>query len=159
EIELQWREFESRADCTVFQKFDWLEKWQRHIGARDEVRPAIVLGRNGEGCLLFILQFAIATCGHVRRLIWLGSDLCDYNAPLLVPLFSESVSPERFVRLWRDIVKLLRSDPHFRFDLIDLQKMPEMVGAQTNPFLHIKVLANPSGAYVATLRQDWDEFY
>jgi CelD/BcsL family acetyltransferase involved in cellulose biosynthesis len=56
-------------------------------------------------------------------------------------------------------VRLVGADPRFRFDLVDLQKMPEMVGTQHNPFLGIKVLANPSGAYVATLGSNWDEFY
>src|SRR6185295_1319791 len=54
---------------------------------------------------------------------------------------------------------LLRSDRRLRFDLIDLQKMPEQIGAQRNPFLDLPVLAHPSGAYVATLGSDWDEFY
>src|SRR6185295_1599771 len=54
---------------------------------------------------------------------------------------------------------LLRSDRRLRFDLIDLQKMPEQVGGQRNPFLDLPVLAHPSGAYVATLGSDWDEFY
>src|SRR5262249_47593078 len=54
----------------------------------------------------------------------------------------------------------LRANDRFRFDLVDLQKMPETVGTQRNPFLGIKVLANPSGAYVATLgSSSWDEFY
>ena len=37
--------------------------------------------------------------------------------------------------------------------------MPEAVGAQRNPFLDLKVRANPSGAYVAMLGGDWDAFY
>jgi CelD/BcsL family acetyltransferase involved in cellulose biosynthesis len=46
-----------------------------------------------------------------------------------------------------------------RFDLIDLQKMPEMIGAQRNPFLDLQVLDHPSGAYVANLGHDWEAFY
>src|SRR5665811_2337324 len=46
-IERDWRAFEPHADCTVFQSFDWLATWQRHIGARNGVRPAIVV------CLLY----------------------------------------------------------------------------------------------------------
>src|SRR5665811_2193096 len=46
-IERDWRAFEAQADGTVFQCFDWLATWQRHIGARNGVRPAIVV------CLLY----------------------------------------------------------------------------------------------------------
>jgi CelD/BcsL family acetyltransferase involved in cellulose biosynthesis len=95
----------------------------------------------------------------VRRLTWLGSELCDYNAPLLAPHFGDQQSAQRFGLLWQDIVNLLQTLPQFRFDLIDLQKMPEAVGAQRNPFLNLKVLVNPSGAHIATLTGDWDAFY
>jgi CelD/BcsL family acetyltransferase involved in cellulose biosynthesis len=159
EVEHEWKAFETRAERTVFQTFDWLAKWQRHIGARRKARPAIVLGRDRDGHLLFILQFAIEARGPVRCLTWLGSELCDYNAPLLAEHFSDSVNAERFVLIWRDVIKRLRAEPRFRFDFVDLEKMPETVGAQANPFLNIKVRANPSGAYVANLGPDWEEFY
>ena len=38
-IENDWRAFEERADCTVFQTFDWLSAWHRHIGVREGVKP------------------------------------------------------------------------------------------------------------------------
>jgi CelD/BcsL family acetyltransferase involved in cellulose biosynthesis len=159
EVEREWKAFERRADCTVFQTFDWLAKWQRHIGKRRDTTPAIVLGGNAEGHLLFILQLAIEARGMVRCLTWLGSELCDYNAPLLAKDFSAQLGGDRFVALWRDVIALLRRDPRFSFDLVDLQKMPETVGAQRNPFLDLPVLAHPSGAYVATLDRDWERFY
>jgi len=33
-VEAEWRGFEQVADCTVFQTFDWLAAWHRHIGLR-----------------------------------------------------------------------------------------------------------------------------
>src|SRR5262245_42651638 len=62
-VEPAWRAFEQQADCTVFQVFDWLAAWQRQIGARRGTTPAIVLGRDVGGELLFILQLAIETRG------------------------------------------------------------------------------------------------
>src|SRR5204863_6108247 len=50
-----WRMFEQRADCTPFQTFDWLSTWQRCIGARAGVVPAILTGRRLTGELLFLL--------------------------------------------------------------------------------------------------------
>ena len=45
-IENDWRAFEERADCTVFQTFDWLSAWLRHIGARENGKPVVVIGRH-----------------------------------------------------------------------------------------------------------------
>jgi CelD/BcsL family acetyltransferase involved in cellulose biosynthesis len=158
-LEAQWKSFERRADCTAFQSFDFLAAWQRHIGMRNGTVPAIVLGRAEDGQLLFILQLAVESRGLVRRLCWLGSDLCDYNAPLLDPCFSHHIDAEAFAALWGDVTDLLQADPRFRFDCVDLQKMPETIGAQTNPFVHLQVLPHPSGAYVAHLGDDWNAFY
>jgi CelD/BcsL family acetyltransferase involved in cellulose biosynthesis len=158
-IEQEWKSFERHADCTVFQTFDWLAAWQRHIGIRNGTTPAIVLGRDDHGELLFILQLAVETRSLGRCLIWLGSDLCDYNAPLLAAGFSHLCHSDRFKALWQDIIALLRAEPRFRFDWIDLQKMPETIGTQRNPFLNLQLLAHPSGAYVTNLTAQWDEFY
>jgi CelD/BcsL family acetyltransferase involved in cellulose biosynthesis len=155
----EWKAFEQRADHTPFQSFDWLMAWQRHIGAPRGTIPAIVLGRDGDGELLFILQLAVETHELTRRLTWLGSQLCDYNAPILASKFSGRMSAERFVLAWQDVLQHLRSDARLRFDLIDLQKMPDAIGTQRNPFLDLQVLPHPSGAYVANLDRDWEAFY
>ena len=158
-LESEWKEFERKADCTVFQTFGWLSKWQQHIGNLHGTSPAIVFGREAEGAPIFIIQLAIERNGPIRRLTWLGSELCDYNAPLLAADFAQRLDATRFVGLWDQIVSLLRSQAEFRFDFIDLEKMPETVGAQRNPFLSLPLRPHPSGAYVATLADDWEKFY
>jgi CelD/BcsL family acetyltransferase involved in cellulose biosynthesis len=152
-VEEEWRRFECRADCTVFQAFDWLFRWYAHIGLRSGVCPTIVVGRLAHETL-FLLPFAI-TPGAVRRLTFLGSDFCDYNVPLLAANFSKRMPVEDFLRLWRDILARL----HGKFDLIDLSKMPELVGAQRNPLLALDVSLNPSGAHATQLPVAWNEFY
>ena len=99
-IERDWRGFEPHADCTVFQSFDWLASWQRHIGVRNGVRPAIVVGRDGAGAILFLFPLSVRAAGFARELAWLGSELCDYNTPLLAPAFSERFNRTRFLSLW-----------------------------------------------------------
>src|SRR6185369_5311380 len=99
-LEAEWRDFEAKADCTAFQCFDWAAKWQRHIGSRKGTRPAIVLGRDADGALLFLFQLAVERNRLARRLTWLGSELCDYNGPLLAPHAAEHLGPDRFAALW-----------------------------------------------------------
>jgi len=157
-VEREWRAFEASAASTAFQSFDWLARWQRHIGSRQGTRPAVVLGRNAAGELLFILPLAIER-RLVRQLRWLGGDLCDYHAPIIGKGLRAHLAAEGFVPLWHDILALLRTGSHFRFDLIDLQQMPETVGREVNPFVDLPVTLHPSGAHIATLSNDWEKFY
>jgi CelD/BcsL family acetyltransferase involved in cellulose biosynthesis len=158
-IEQDWRAFERHADCTVFQSFDWLAAWQRHIGLRNGVTPAIVIGRDVAGNVLFIFPLSMRSNGFARELAWLGSDLCDYNAPLVAANLSEWIDRARFVTLWQSIMQCLQDHPRLRSDYVNLTKMPERVGAQPNPMLHLRVTINPNGAYLTHLAGDWDAFY
>jgi CelD/BcsL family acetyltransferase involved in cellulose biosynthesis len=159
ETAAEWCAFETAAECTAFQSFGWLSKWQRHIGAARGVQPAIVLVRGVDGRLLLILPLAVEKRGLVRRLRWLGSELCDYNGPLVSAEGRALLAPDRFPRLWGDVVRLLRGDRRFRFDLVDLQKMPERIGEHAHPFLALDLFAHASGAYLADLGSDWETFY
>lgn len=158
-IEHDWRAFEASADCTVFQTFAWLSTWQRNVGARNDVRPAIVIGRDAHGAVLFILPLATRPLRAARELVFLGSELCDYNAPLLAPRFTAAVPADRFAALWRRIRAALARYPHLRYDLVRLEKMPATVGLQPNPMLGLGVTLNPSGAYATPLAGTWDTFY
>lgn len=158
-IERDWRAFEPHADCTVFQNFDWLATWQRHIGERNGVTPAIVVVRDGAGTILILLPLALRAVGFARELTWLGSELCDYNAPLLAANISARIDAKRFMALWGDIARCLQARPRLRYDVVDLQKMPEMVGAQQNPMRHLGGTMTPSGAHRTQLAGDWETFY
>jgi CelD/BcsL family acetyltransferase involved in cellulose biosynthesis len=155
----EWKAFEPVADCTPFQTFAWLDHWQRHIGARKGTLPVIVFGHDDNGEILFILPLAIDTQAALRRLTWLGMELGDYNAPLLAQRFSGHPVAEDFPSVWNAVVALLQSNARYHFDLVDLPKMPETVGAQKNPFLQLSVLPNRSGAYLTTLGDNWEQYY
>ncbi|HEY1745154.1 MAG TPA: GNAT family N-acetyltransferase [Xanthobacteraceae bacterium] len=157
--EHEWRRFEEFADCTVFQTFDWLSIWQKQIGERHRVKPAIVVGRFANGDIAFLLPLCIERHYGLRRLRFLGQDLCDYNAPLLACDFTERVEAERYLTIWQVVEAQLQSDPHFRHDWVDFAKMPKQVGTQINPFTYLNVTPNPSGVHLAHLTDDWEKFY
>jgi CelD/BcsL family acetyltransferase involved in cellulose biosynthesis len=158
-IEPEWRAFERRADGTVFQTCEWLATWQRHVGVRRQTKPAVVIGRDGTGQILFLFPLAVERVGFVRRLTWLGAGLCDYNAPLLATDFPRWVTRRRFQALWNDILLRLRSHPHLRYDYVDLKQMPETVGGQANPMLRLGVAPHSSNAHLVTLTDNWDTLY
>lgn len=157
--EAEWRRFERAAACTAFQTFDWLATWQWHIGARRGVRPVIAVGRFGEGDIAFILPLCIVPGHLARRLCWLGQDQCDYNAPLLARDFSERVAPQDFLAAWHELQVQMRCEPLLRYDWIEFEKMPEKLGAQTNPFTYLGGTPNRSSAHLARLSDDWEKFY
>jgi CelD/BcsL family acetyltransferase involved in cellulose biosynthesis len=158
-IEPEWRRFERHADCTAFQTFDWLALWQRHVGRRDGARPAVVVGRFGEGETAFLLPLCVAAERSARRLCWLGQELCDYNAPLLAPDFSQRVTPDRFLAAWAELQQQVQRDPLLRHDWIEFEKMPQTVGAQINPFTYLGITPNASGVHLTQLGDDWEKFY
>jgi CelD/BcsL family acetyltransferase involved in cellulose biosynthesis len=133
EVERDWCKFEQEADATAFQSFAWLATWQSHVGSAQGVLPVIIIGRDERHNILFLLPFAISSMGFVHQLTWLGSELCDYNAPLLAPGVSARLKGSTFGLLWQRIVQRLRCETDLQFDLINLEKMPDRVGAQCNP--------------------------
>jgi len=159
DIEADWRAFERDADCTVFQSFDWLSTWQHHIGAVNDVRPAIVVLRDATNAILMILPLATQQAKFARQLVWLGSDLCDFNAPLVAADFAAKVTDQAFKLLWLRLLDELQEHPRLYFDFVELKKMPAAIGTQKNPMLALHVMLNPSGSYITALANDWEEFY
>ncbi len=159
DVEDEWRRFQDSAECTAFQSFEWLATWQRHVGARDGTLPIIVVGRFADGRTAFIVPLAIETRRSLRRLCWLGQELCDYNAPLLARDFAQRVTPDRFLILWRAALAHLQSDPALRYDWIEFEKMPQTVGVQGNPFVNLGAAPNANSAHITQLGDDWESFY
>lgn len=155
EVEQDWRAFEAQADCTAFQSFDWLSTWQRHIGAGEGRRPAIVIGRQGGG-ILFILPLMLSA-GALRRVEWLGDFLINAGAPLLARDFAKRVNGAQFKVLWGEVEQFLRGRLHH--DLLDLGKIPETVGTQANPMCALALTPHANDSYLVRLAGTWDEFY
>ncbi len=158
-VEARWRSFERVADCIPFQTFDWLSTWHIHVGLREEVCPAIAVACYADGDTAFILPLGVDGKRGARRLSWLGQDLNDYNAPLIAPDFTQRVSRESFLSVWRELNARMQREPLFRHDWVELEKMPERIGGQINPFFHLPLAVNPSGAHVAHLGDDWTQYY
>jgi CelD/BcsL family acetyltransferase involved in cellulose biosynthesis len=158
-IEQDWREFERRADGTVFQTYEWLATWQRHVGVCRGTRPAVVIARDAGGEILMLMPLSVERRLFVRHLTWLGRELCDYNAPLLAKDFSLYVSLARFRQIWRDVLARLRSQPRWAYDLVDLEQMPETVGDQRNPMLHLGAALHRNCAFLVSLADSWEKLY
>lgn len=154
-VERRWRAFERTADATVFQTYEWLAAWQRHIGEREGVRPVVVVGSAANGETLFIMPLAVVPRAYGRVLTFLGAELGDYNAPLLAPDFAQRVPDP--LALMRRVFACLRAHAHY--DLVIFERLPETVGDQPDPLLKLPIMLHPSGAYLTRLADDWEVFY
>src|SRR5215472_2367197 len=56
-----WDRLAGTALATPFGRRDWIELWQRHIGARARVRPLIAVARNARDEPLFLLPLVCRT--------------------------------------------------------------------------------------------------
>lgn len=155
----EWRRFEQTAVATPFQRYEWLAAWHRHIGIRAGAVPVIVIGRFPTGETAFILPLAIDKGSALKRLRWLGQDVCDYNAPLLARDFSRRLTPEYFRVVWRKQQAQMQSDGQTRHDWIEFEKMPETIGTEINPFVGLELTPNANSAHIMRLGGDWETFY
>ena len=150
-----WQQLERTGDCTPFQTYAWLSAWQRHIGTKLGVRLAIVVGWDSSGRALFILPLGIQNGWFCHRLSWLGGDLCDYQAPLLSRDFPKRVGVEGFPALWAQARALLPTH-----HIVSLDRMPEHVGTQPNPFMALEGNRfHASFAHKTVLKADWNSYY
>jgi CelD/BcsL family acetyltransferase involved in cellulose biosynthesis len=158
-VEDEWRRFEQDAVATPFQTYEWLAAWHRHIGIRSGVVPVVAVGRFAANETAFIMPFAIDARPPLRRLSWLGQDLCDYNAPLMSRTFSQRLAPEHFRALWHKLQAEMQSNRETRHDWIEFEKMPDTVGGELNPFSGLALTPNANSAHIMRLGDDWETFY
>lgn len=78
DIEREWRQLESTGVATIFQRYDWVDAYARHVLPKEKATPAIVLGRL-DGNPAFILPLATSTFGPVRVATWIGGNHSSYN--------------------------------------------------------------------------------
>ncbi len=151
EAEPIWRELEATGSCLVFQSFDWLEPWQRLIGAPTGVTPCITLVSDAAGRPLMLLPLGIERGRLGRALVWLGGAMVDYGAPVLAPNAAARLD---ITRLWPALQRALPT-----FDYARLEKQPQLIGAEPNPFAVLPGRPYPFQAHRTRLAGDWPSYY
>lgn len=84
QIEREWRYLEAIGTGTVFQRYDWIEPYTRHVLPFRNARAAILLGRLNDHPA-FILPLAIVRVGPARVATWIGGKHSAYNFGLWSP--------------------------------------------------------------------------
>jgi CelD/BcsL family acetyltransferase involved in cellulose biosynthesis len=83
EAEVIWRGLEDiKQFSTPYQRFDFLETWQRQVGAREGFQPFIVIAYDGEHRPLLLLPLALQHSCGIRTARFMGGKHATFNMAL-----------------------------------------------------------------------------
>ena len=149
-----WKSFENEALCTPFQHFGWLESWQREIGSKAGITPALFHARSKNGRTLFILPLAYWRHAGVRILGWLGDEHSNYKMGLFDREWFKALTAHEARRILKIILVFLPP-----IDVIQLSAGPEVWEGCANPFTQLSALPSASYSHAISLQSDFESLY
>ncbi|MTI31180.1 GNAT family N-acetyltransferase [Xanthovirga aplysinae] len=148
-----WKSLEEEAEGYIFQTYDWLENWYKHVGHHKDIQLCIVTVFNNNQKVEMILPLGIEKILGSLKLFWLGGRLAEYNAPLCTSSFLEKLNKTLFINIWNEIKQKLPT-----FDVIHFVVQPTVVGKWPNPFLYLGKKYQEI-SYAAQLDENWETFF
>jgi CelD/BcsL family acetyltransferase involved in cellulose biosynthesis len=83
QAEMIWRGLEDQQRfATPYQRFDFLERWQRQVGERQKLAPFIVIAYDAERRPLLLLPLALRRRHGVRTACFMGGKHATFNMAL-----------------------------------------------------------------------------
>jgi CelD/BcsL family acetyltransferase involved in cellulose biosynthesis len=83
QAEMIWRGLEDQQRfATPYQRFDFLERWQRQVGERQKLAPFIVIAYDAERRPLLLLPLALRHRHGVRTACFMGGKHATFNMAL-----------------------------------------------------------------------------
>jgi CelD/BcsL family acetyltransferase involved in cellulose biosynthesis len=147
--EPHWRALEAgHSLATPYQRYDFLKRWQRHIGTAAGVTPFIVVGFSANGAPLFLWPFGRRQLVGLRVVEFLGGKHANFN-----------------MGLWRrDVVAGIAADDlrcvlarlPTHADLLQLTNQPLTWAGTTNPFALLPHQRSANCGFSGALIPDFD---
>jgi CelD/BcsL family acetyltransferase involved in cellulose biosynthesis len=150
--EEDWRRLEREGECLAFQTYFWMKSWQELIGSKLRVSPRVVILRTTDGEAAMIIPLGIRRRRGLLYLSFLAHDISDYQGPLMAKGVGERLAGD-FATLWSKVLEQLPP-----VDLIDFQRMPEVMGDAPNPFAQLPGARQTERAHSASLPSKFEEF-
>jgi CelD/BcsL family acetyltransferase involved in cellulose biosynthesis len=130
EAEPCWRALEAGALLTPYQRFDLLAAWQRHVGAREGVRPFLIAGFDHAGAPLFLWPLGRRHVGPLRLLHFLGSKHANFNVGLWRRDIAATMGAD-------EVENVFRAATAGETDLAALFSQPLVWNGVINPFARL----------------------
>lgn len=150
-----WRELEScGALMTPYQRLDWLQAWQDHVGARTGVRPFIVVGRGPGGSPEFVWPLGLNMAGPLTVAKFLGGKHANFNLGLWRRDCALAMTAESMQAICASLAECAP-----RLDTLYLLNQPETWDGVRNPFSLLPHQSSPSSGYKGALGRDFEAFF
>lgn len=144
-IEAEWRLLEATGIGTVFQRFDWVDAYVRHVVPHEGLEPALLLGRL-DGRPAFVLPLGVARRGRLRVAGWLGGSHSGYNFGLWSREAADAVA-----RLGRGALERMLRRALPGVDGAMLARMPLAHDGVPNPLAALVALPSAVQGYSVSL--------
>jgi len=151
-IEEAWRALERDGVAPVYQTFDWVDAWQRHVGAPHGVEAMIVVGKVW-GQPVFIWPMGRCRKAGIRIGHWLGGSHSNYNLGVHTRAAMLSLDRRRIEATLRQAAS------EMGIDLYMLQNQPAEWAGFANPFHHLDHQPSPSFARSVRLEDDFETYF
>ena len=149
-IEAEWRLLEATGIGTVFQRFDWVDAYVRHVAPHEGLEPAFVLGCL-DGRPAFVLPLGIARQGSLRVARWLGGSHSGYNFGLWSREAADAVA-----RLGRGALERMLKEALPGVDGAVLVRMPHAHDGVAQPLAALSTLPSAVQGYSVSLEGGMD---
>ena len=148
-----WRALQQAATLmTPYQAFDFLDLWQRHIGAGEGVEPFIVVAFDAADTPQFLLPLGRrrGTAG-LRVIEFLGGKHSNFNMGLWRADSLATVTADDL----RDVFARLAGEA----DMVSLGNQPLMWAGRDNPLALMPHQPSPSFGFSGPLQRDFDALF
>ena len=126
-----WTRLEAAgALASPYQRHEFLDPWQRHVGELQGIRPLIVTAWDAAGRPLLLLPLGYRNRGPIRRLQFLGGKHVNANLGLWDRDFAASATPAEIAAVIDRV-----ASSRLGIDLIALQRLPLRWNGIANPLL------------------------
>lgn len=140
DAEPDWRTLEASGALTPYQRFDFLDLWQRHIGAAEGVEPLIVAAYDELGEPLCVLPLGKYNRGPFQVARFLGGKHANYS----FGLWRKGTAFDRdFVQGILDQIAAERPE----VAALELRNQPVAWHGSENPFMQFPHQPSPSPGY------------
>ncbi|PSJ58896.1 GNAT family N-acetyltransferase [Pseudaminobacter soli (ex Li et al. 2025)] len=145
DIETEWRHLEAIGYGTIFQRYDWVDAYVRHVLEHEKAWPAIVLGKL-HSRPAFILPLAISKVGPARMARWIGGNHSGYNFGLWSPEAVAVMSSMKRVEIEKMLARALGDA-----DCAVLVRMPKIHDGVVQPLASLTSSPSPTEGYAFDL--------
>lgn len=148
-----WRVFEQQALGTLYQNSVWCRAWTETAGQGFNVTPHIIIARNSDHRIEFILPLQLRRRQGIKVLEWLGAPHHNYGFGIFDRDFMPD-APSWFEANWDRVLAGVGA-----FDAIALTEMPNQLFGFDNPLRGIANFRAANLSFAMHLSRDFEPIY